>query len=267
MESNQLVDVGSVPKGNNCGCICPSCQTPLVARQGNEKEWHFAHRSQKVHNETTKECEYSLPVSIRMMIRQLSEKGIDFRTPKYEVVLHYANQGYGILKTFKHLVTDEKVVSLKDIQIGVNFSGVIVDVVGFVNDVPLVIFVTYKDRQYPKELEKPDPPRCGIVRIAVEEISRKFKDEKKGRYIKVLEDYLGNEVAGKHWIYHARQEKIKGLAAQERDEWLASNPVLQKSTVNIVKKYHCIACNSRWSGFSPVCRKCKTHLYASELKV
>lgn len=69
-ESNRLVDVGSVAKGKACGCICPSCQTPLIARQGHEKEWHFAHRSHDVHNETRKECDYSLPVSIRMMIRQ-----------------------------------------------------------------------------------------------------------------------------------------------------------------------------------------------------
>lgn len=33
-KSNRLVDVGSVAKGKACGCICPSCQTPLIARQG-----------------------------------------------------------------------------------------------------------------------------------------------------------------------------------------------------------------------------------------
>lgn len=266
VDSDRLVDVGSVAKGNGCGCICPSCRTPLVARQGNEKEWHFAHRSQKVHNDTRKECEYSLPVSIRMMIRQLSEKGIRFRTPKYEIVLHGAIKGYGISKTFEHIVTDERIVNLRDIQIGVNFSGVIVDVVGYVDDVPLVIFVTYKDRRYPRDLESPDPPRCGVIRIAVEDISRKFSEEKRGQYIKVLEDYLENDVDGKHWIYHGRQDSIKELAMKERDDWLASQSVhLHTSRGNTAKSFRCLACNSRWSGTSANCEMCKTHLYASEI--
>lgn len=265
-ESNRLVDVGSVAKGKACGCICPSCQTPLIARQGNEKEWHFAHRSHDVHNETRKECDYSLPVSIRMMIRQLSEDGIKFRTPKYEIVLHGSVSDYGLKKTFRKVITEEKTVHLNNVQIGVNFSGVMVDVVGLVNDVPLVLFVTYKDRRYPINLEHPDLPRCGVVRIEVEDISRKFVQEKRGQYIKVLEKYLENDVDGKHWIYHGRQDSVRELAMKERDDWLVSQLVHNRSSgQNAAKEFLCLACNNRWSGTSSNCDKCKTHLYTSEI--
>lgn len=37
--------VGDVPKGAACGCVCPTCSSPLVARQGQENEWHFAHEA------------------------------------------------------------------------------------------------------------------------------------------------------------------------------------------------------------------------------
>lgn len=37
--------VGDVPNGVSCGCICPTCGSPLVARQGRENEWHFAHEA------------------------------------------------------------------------------------------------------------------------------------------------------------------------------------------------------------------------------
>lgn len=84
IESEELIDVVNVKRWNACGCICPSCKTPLVARQGHKKAWHFAHRSQKVHNETRKECEYSFAVSVRLMIRQLSNHELKFRTPRYE---------------------------------------------------------------------------------------------------------------------------------------------------------------------------------------
>lgn len=37
--------VGDVPKGAGCGCFCPTCKSPLVAKQGFENEWHFAHEA------------------------------------------------------------------------------------------------------------------------------------------------------------------------------------------------------------------------------
>lgn len=35
--------VGDVQRGAACACFCPDCSSPLIARQGTEKEWHFAH--------------------------------------------------------------------------------------------------------------------------------------------------------------------------------------------------------------------------------
>lgn len=39
--------VGDVPRGAACGCICPACTSPLVARRGEEREWHFAHEARQ----------------------------------------------------------------------------------------------------------------------------------------------------------------------------------------------------------------------------
>lgn len=35
--------VSEVPRGAASNCFCPTCGAPLIARQGQEKEWHFAH--------------------------------------------------------------------------------------------------------------------------------------------------------------------------------------------------------------------------------
>jgi hypothetical protein len=35
--------VGDVPRGAACGCFCPACASPLVAKLGEVNEWHFAH--------------------------------------------------------------------------------------------------------------------------------------------------------------------------------------------------------------------------------
>jgi hypothetical protein len=37
--------VGEVERGADCGCSCPECASPLVARQGSANDWHFAHEA------------------------------------------------------------------------------------------------------------------------------------------------------------------------------------------------------------------------------
>lgn len=37
--------VGEVERGAECGCLCPECGSPLVARQGASYDWHFAHEA------------------------------------------------------------------------------------------------------------------------------------------------------------------------------------------------------------------------------
>ena len=46
--NGSIVDVHSVSRGKDCNCVCPSCRTPLIARQGKENVWHFAHASRHV---------------------------------------------------------------------------------------------------------------------------------------------------------------------------------------------------------------------------
>lgn len=39
----RLVHVSDVQNGAKCGCLCPACKSPLIARQGKHRVWHFAH--------------------------------------------------------------------------------------------------------------------------------------------------------------------------------------------------------------------------------
>ena len=41
----RMVPVDSVPRGLRCGCTCPNCHEPLLARHGEKNEHGFAHHS------------------------------------------------------------------------------------------------------------------------------------------------------------------------------------------------------------------------------
>lgn len=287
--SGQLVDVGSVKRGKACGCVCPSCYTPLVARHGLEKEWHFAHRIQKVHDKTRKGCEYSFAVSVRLMIRQLSNGGLRFKTPRLAYSLPTVSDASHEFADFGYRVTDESVLKLVDVQVGVPFCGVTVDVLGYVQGVPFVVYVTYKDRKIPVELKEPSITKCGVVELNIDAVRALFKQAEKGQYQEVLRRFIEERMDGKAWVYHPRERRLREAALQKRRLWLErqkvdnlpeTNPydagapgkslVTGRPTENgslhdqRVGKYKCIICRHEWEGSSRICEKCNTHLYTVE---
>lgn len=45
--AGQIQFVGDVPRGAACGCFCPECGSPLVAKRGQVNDWHFAHEGRQ----------------------------------------------------------------------------------------------------------------------------------------------------------------------------------------------------------------------------
>jgi len=67
----RIVHVDEVPRGADCGCRCPACDGPLIARQGEVRGWHFAHR-QETH------CESAVETVLHRAAKQmiLDEQGL-----------------------------------------------------------------------------------------------------------------------------------------------------------------------------------------------
>lgn len=40
----RAVSAAEVPRGLACGCSCPECHQPLIAAQGEQRQWHFRHQ-------------------------------------------------------------------------------------------------------------------------------------------------------------------------------------------------------------------------------
>lgn len=70
--NNTIQFVGEVARGSECGCFCPVCRGPLVAKKGMINEWHFAHES----GQERPECFVgALNLFSRLMLEHLQEIG------------------------------------------------------------------------------------------------------------------------------------------------------------------------------------------------
>ena len=62
--TGQLVDVDKVPVGNKCGCFCPACKEPLIAKnQGRKRMHHFSHQSGT-------ECDYAIESMLHLLAKE-----------------------------------------------------------------------------------------------------------------------------------------------------------------------------------------------------
>lgn len=232
--------------------LCPSCKTPLIARHGDKIEWHFAHRSQNVHEKTRKACDYSFSVSVRLMIRQLSVNGLKFRAPGFEQSISVFSDISYQSKAFTYVITEESTLNLSGVEVGAHFSQCVVEL--NVNAVPFM-----------------------------------FKQEKGGQYLEVLCRYIEDSTEGKSWVYHPREKKSGHATQAEAKAWLSeqkprrqpglvrrhdyspkvsfaekSTDLPSQATTPLVTSYTCVLCENTWTGTSRICENCDTHLYTTK---
>jgi len=218
--SDELVDVAEVKRGKQCGCICPSCQTPLVARHGETNVWHFAHAFKNVYEKTKNECVYSFYLSVMLMARQLVGSKITLTLPSYQ---SYVQEHVTELSFFSFqedfTVTKEKDITIEKIQVETIFSGVPVDIIGEINGFEFVIYFTHPKRAVPTELTNPKNLKCGVISIALDSLPELFLEARrnKTKYKDVLIELLSSKES-KTWVYHPNFKKAEAVALQVLDE-------------------------------------------------
>lgn len=273
IESGEFVDVGNVPNGDKCGCICPSCKTLLTARHGEKNEWHFAHKVKKSHNSTKVPCDFSFYVSVRMMIRQISQAGLDLKIPLLTVPSQIYDETKKILLPVNLPVVSREFIHLQNVRVGEKFSGVLVDVAASVKGVPFVIFVSYKDRPVPDELSDPEESKVGVIEFEAKALRESFQKTKNGQYLVALKHFLMNEIEGKRWIYHPRfevverkaliqsenakkQKKIAIRNAGTPKDWGTSRSPTSTKYGFKNSIYICNNCSCKWKSNVAVCPQC-----------
>jgi hypothetical protein len=280
-----IIDVYAVKRGRECGCICPSCRTPLIARQGEEKVWHFAHASRHVYDRTAQECDFSFYVSVRLMARQLIGARLTLALPDYRSRVTQYVEDLRQTRTLDYLVTEARSVELEHIEVETWFADVTVDVKGKVGDFDFVVYLAHPGRPVPTELDSLDGAKAGVIAIDLQGMAGALARVKEagGTYSQALGEFLAKDVASKRWVYHPRNAMMRQRAQTELAQSIAREveevrhrlsidkalptesgslpPVNNKATRQV--RCECLFCGSKWDGYDPglnTCPKCRTHL-------
>ncbi|WP_299466556.1 competence protein CoiA family protein [uncultured Microscilla sp.] len=209
----RMVHISEVPNGLACDCICPKCQTSLVAKKGKKMQHHFAHEGRG-------SCKGAVESALHKAAKQVLAEGHVIHLPEYWCTI----QGFGNQKLFNEIVWEYQKVAQEQ-QIKECGEHVVADVVLKDGKRKLIIEIAVT---HPIDEEKAGKIRK--MNLSVVEIDLKqhldtihnFDDLKK-----ILIDKLHN----KTWIHSSKKEELILKKRQELITELKSHRNLLKTPV------------------------------------
>lgn len=129
-KDGRIVSVDEVERGQACGCTCPCCKRPLIARQGDVRGWHFAHA-------TGADCDGGAESALHLAAKTVIERAGGIMLPGLSVkrtqTLADGRQGTG------EASIPETWTDFAEVRTEVNLGAVIPDVVGTAGTQPYLI--------------------------------------------------------------------------------------------------------------------------------
>ena len=188
-----LVSPDEVPRGIACACICPGCTVDVIARQGTEREWHFAHAKG-----TT--CAQGYEISIHELAKQLLRLRKQLLLPSLIVRVN-AIDAYGSDLTEQRSVFKSRVVTLDSCKVGQLISGVHVDAVGIREGRTVLVEISVFHRLMPAKQQRIIETGFPSFQINLNQ----FKTRQATRAL--LEKALFEDESIRQWIYHPKQQE------------------------------------------------------------
>jgi len=113
LKESTLYEPNGVPNGKACGCICPACKRPLIARQGAATP-HFAHAPGE-------DCARGFETAVHLAAKQIIAERKEVRLPivEYQSTLQYAPS---------KVHTAERLLRLDEVELEVWMSNIRPDI-------------------------------------------------------------------------------------------------------------------------------------------
>ncbi len=141
LSDGRLVSPDEVERGMACNCACPGCKVAVLAKQGTEREWHFAHAKGE-------KCAEGYEVSIHELAKQMLRQRKELLLPSL-IAKTSGVDAYGRFLEEREPVLESSLVKLDECKTGVNLGGVNVDAIGRLKGHEILIEVTVFHRLMP----------------------------------------------------------------------------------------------------------------------
>lgn len=130
----ELVEVGAVPSGLACKCVCPACHFPLQARKGGKTKHHFAH------DPKAKPCTAGYETALHLMAKQsLLEYG-HINLPELAISLSKRHPTGWFVREFE-VVTTDTTLEYDHVALEQNLSNTRPDIILTTDGEPLLVEV------------------------------------------------------------------------------------------------------------------------------
>nr|WP_157033879.1 competence protein CoiA family protein [Belnapia moabensis] len=156
----RLVRATEVPAGLECGCSCPACGAPLVARRGEMRVAHFAHA-------TDRTCASAQETMLHKLAKQLIADGAPLMLP--EVVAEYGGR--------RRLVRPAVTIRPEGAALEPGLDGLRPDILITVTGRPLLVEVAVTHFCGPEKLALIQERRLAAVEIDLSRVARDASPE------------------------------------------------------------------------------------------
>lgn len=204
LSDGKLVSPDEVERGRACQCVCPGCNVEVIAKQGTERMWHFAHAKGE-------KCVEGYEVSIHELAKQMLRQRMELLLPSLTAKMSDID-AYGQLLEEQVPVLESCLVKLEACKTGEYLGGVNVDAIGLLKGHKILIEVTVFHRLMPDKLARLAQTEIPSMQINLEQ----FQSRQANRSL--LEKAIFEDENIRRWIYHPKLEIALNKAKEKLDE-------------------------------------------------
>lgn len=272
--TGEMIEPEDAKNGRQCGCVCPGCKSPLLARHPKERRAHFAHDSSSPDADITiiQACPFNGPFAIRLMALHIAQSfvGEVVCLPDYSVDVPFE-----CCKSLSVAVTKASEQMITGIESDVSANGHIFDLKFYFGQHSVLLRMKYPGRPLPdittSELQQFG--KTGVIALDLESFERSVQPElRDARFSVQVRDFVLRS-GYKEWIYHPKGrravDQVKTdhecpltLLTRRYKESLDETTITRKDRLDIsplqrvVSEYKCMLCNRVWNhktDFRPQC--------------
>jgi hypothetical protein len=189
IKDEMLLHISEARQGLACGCVCPCCQEPLVARKGAITVHHFAH-----HKGT--ECANAVETVLHLAAKQILAEHREIALPAVQIKFDAYREPIELSAVRKF--------ALDDVRAEHRIDNIVPDILAYSGGVPLMIEIRVTHEVDEIKLAKIRRLGISAIEIDLSSFCRTFSRAE-------LLDAVVNQTANKKWIFNARAEEYQRM--------------------------------------------------------